>query len=45
MRCARSGLRHLFPYLSEQSGCNKRLRGARELIGHRARVLAAGTGL
>ena len=45
LRHAREHLRHLFPYLPQQSGYNKRLRAARGLIGHCARVLAASTSL
>jgi hypothetical protein len=45
IRHARAHLRHLFPYLPQQSGYNKRLRAARGLIRHCARVLAAGTSL
>jgi len=36
-------LRHLFPYLPQQPGYNKRLRGAAALIRHCIRVLAVGT--
>ena len=45
IRHARAHMRHLFPYLPQQPGYNKRLRAARGLIGHCARVLAAGTSL
>jgi hypothetical protein len=45
VRHARSHLRHLFPYLPQQPGYNKRLRAARGLIRHCARVLAASTSL
>jgi hypothetical protein len=45
VRHARSHLRHLFPCLPQQSGCNKRLRAARGLVRHCARVLAASTSL
>jgi hypothetical protein len=45
VRHARAHLRHLFPYLPQQSGYNKRLRAARGLIRHCARVLAASTSL
>ena len=38
-------MRHLFPYLPQQPGYNKRLRGAAALIRHCIRVLAAGTTL
>jgi hypothetical protein len=45
LRHARARLMHLFPYLPQQSGYNKRLRAARGLIRHCARALAAGTSL
>ena len=45
IRYARGNLRHLFPYLPQQSGYNKRLRAARGLIRHCVRVLAASTSL
>jgi hypothetical protein len=45
VRHARAHLRHLFPYLPQQSGYNKRLRAARGLVRHCARVLAASTSL
>jgi hypothetical protein len=45
IRHARAHMGHLFPYLPQQSGYNKRLRAARGLIGHCARALAAGTSL
>ncbi len=45
VRHARAHLRHLFPYLPQQSGYNKRLRAARGLIRHCARALAASTSL
>ena len=45
IRHARAHLRHLFPYLPQQPGCNKRLRAARGLIRHCARALTAGTSL
>ena len=45
VRHARAHLRHLFPYLPQQSGYNKRLRAARGLIRHCTRALAAGTSL
>jgi hypothetical protein len=45
IRHARAHLRHLFPYLPQQSGYNKRLRAARGLVRHCIRVLAAGTSL
>ena len=43
LRHARAHLRHLFPYLPQQPGYNKRLRGAASLIRHCIRVLAADT--
>jgi hypothetical protein len=43
LRHARAHLRHLFPYLPQQPGYNKRLRGAAPLIRNAIRVLAAGT--
>ena len=45
VRHARAHLRHLFPYLPQQSGYNKRLRAARGLVLHCARALAASTSL
>jgi hypothetical protein len=45
IRHAATSLRHLFPYLPQQSGYNKRLRAARGLIRHCIRVLAASTSL
>jgi hypothetical protein len=45
IRHARAHLRHLFPYLPQQSGYNKRLRAARGLIRHCTRALAASTSL
>jgi Transposase DDE domain len=45
IRHARAHMRHLFPYLPQQPGYNKRLRAARGLIRHCARALAAGTSL
>jgi hypothetical protein len=45
VRHARAHLRHLFPYLPQQPGYNKRLRAARGLIRDCARVLAASTSL
>jgi hypothetical protein len=45
IRHAHAHLGHLFPYLPKQPGYNKRLRAARGLIRHCARVLAAGTSL
>jgi hypothetical protein len=43
VRHARAHLRHLFPYLPQQPGYNKRLRAAGGLIRHCARALAEGT--
>jgi hypothetical protein len=43
LRHARAHLRHLFPYLPQQPGYNKRLRGAAQLIRHAIRALAAGS--
>jgi hypothetical protein len=43
VRHARAHLRHLFPCLPQQPGYSKRLRAARGLVRHCARVLAAGT--
>jgi Transposase DDE domain len=43
LRHARADLRHLFPYLPQQPGYNKRLRAAASLIRHCIRVLAADT--
>jgi hypothetical protein len=43
LRHARASLRHLFPYLPQQSGYNKRLRAAARLIQHCIRVLACDT--
>ena len=43
LRHARAHLRHLFPYLPQQPGYNKRLRGAAPLIRNAIRTLAAGT--
>jgi len=45
VRHARAHPRHLFPYLPQQSGYNKRLRAARGLIQSCARALAASTSL
>ena len=41
LRHAHAHLRHLFPYLPQQPGYNKRLRAAASLILHCIRVLAA----
>jgi hypothetical protein len=43
LRHARAHLRHLFPYLPQQPGYNKRLRAAASLIRHAIRALAAGS--
>jgi hypothetical protein len=43
LRYARAHLRHLFPYLPQQPGYNKRLRAAAPLIRHCIRALAAST--
>ncbi|WEB39672.1 IS982 family transposase [Streptomyces yunnanensis] len=43
VRHARSHLRHLFPYLPQQPGYNKRLRKAAELLRRVVRLLAADT--
>ncbi len=43
LRHAHAHLRHLFPYLPQQPGYNKRLRAAASLIRHCIRVLAAGS--
>ena len=43
LRHARAHLRHLFPYLPQQPGYDKRLRAAASMIGHCIRVLAADT--
>jgi hypothetical protein len=45
IRHASAHLGHLFPYLPQQPGYNKRLRAARGLIRHCTRVLAASTSL
>ena len=45
IRHARAHLRHLFPYLPQQPGYNKRLRAARGLVRHCTRALAASTSL
>jgi DDE family transposase len=45
LRHARAHLAHLFPYLPQQPGYNKRLRRAAALIRHGIRVLAASTAL
>ena len=45
VRHAQAHLRHLFPYLPQQPGYNKRLRAARGLVRHCIRVLAASTSL
>ncbi|WP_411144374.1 IS982 family transposase [Streptomyces sp. x-80] len=43
LRHARAHLRHLFPYLPQQPGYNKRLRKAAELLRRVARMLAVDT--
>jgi hypothetical protein len=43
LRYARAHLRHLFPYLPQQPGYNKRLRAAAQMIRHCIRALATGT--
>jgi hypothetical protein len=43
LRHVRPHLRHLFPYLAQQPGYNKRLRGAAAPIRHCTGVLAAST--
>src|SRR6266568_5770600 len=43
LRHARAHLRHLFPYLPQQPGYNKRLRAAASLIQRAIRVLAGDT--
>jgi hypothetical protein len=45
LRHAGRRLRHLFPYLPDQSGYNKRLRGSAELIRHTIRAVACDTTL
>lgn len=45
LRHARRDLRHLFPYLPQQSGYNKRLRAASSLLTSMIRVLARDTSL
>ncbi|BAJ27751.1 MULTISPECIES: IS982 family transposase [Kitasatospora] len=45
LRHASSHLRHLFPYLPGQSGYNRRLRKAADLIAHVNRLLARDTSL
>jgi Transposase DDE domain len=45
IRHARAHLRHLFPYLPQQPGYNKRLRAARGLVLYCNRALAASTSL
>ena len=45
LRRANRDFRHLFPYLPQQSGYNKRLRGACELVKHMIRMLAQDTSL
>ena len=43
LRHARAHLRHLFPYLPQQSGYNKRLRKGAELLRRVTRILATST--
>jgi hypothetical protein len=43
LRHARAHLRHLFPYLPQQSGYNKRLRASASMIRHCIRILACDT--
>lgn len=43
LRHARTHLRHLFPYLPQQPGYNKRLRKAAEVLRQVTRILAAST--
>ncbi|GGZ44627.1 IS982 family transposase [Streptomyces poonensis] len=43
LRYARAHLRHLFPYLPQQPGYNKRLRKAAELLRRITRILATST--
>jgi hypothetical protein len=45
LRRVRSDFRHLFPYLPQQSGYNKRLRAASVLVTHVIRILAQDTSL
>lgn len=45
LRRASRDFRHLFPYLPQQSGYNKRLRAASGLITHMIRFLAQDTSL
>jgi hypothetical protein len=45
LRRAGREFRHLFPYLPQQSGYNKRLRGACELVRQMIRILAQDTSL
>jgi hypothetical protein len=45
LRHADRHLRHLFPYLPQQSGYNKRLRGAAGLLRHAIRAVATDTSL
>lgn len=45
LRRAHHDFGHLFPYLPQQSGYNKRLRGACELVRHMIRALAQDTSL
>ena len=45
LRRAGRDFRHLFPYLPQQSGYNKRLRAACSLVTHMIRMLAEDTSL
>ena len=45
LRRAGRDFRHLFPYLPQQSGYNKRLRGACSLVAHMIRMMAQDTSL
>jgi hypothetical protein len=45
LRHARTHLRHLFRYLPQQPGYNKRLREAADLLRHIARILATNTSM
>jgi hypothetical protein len=45
LRHAHRQLRHLFPYLPQQSGYNKRLRAAASLLRHAIRAVATDTSL
>jgi DDE family transposase len=45
IRHVKASLRHLFPYVPQQPGYNKRLRAARGLVQHCVRALASSTAL